>query len=94
MQETRIQSLIGLGGSPGEGNGNPLQYSCLGNTMKRGAWWATDHVVAKSGCNLSTKQQYIYPLFFAFIGIGIYIGAGGSDGNESACNAKDPGFDP
>ena len=34
--------------SPGEGNGTPLQYSCLGNPMDRGAWWATVHVVAKS----------------------------------------------
>ena len=45
-----------LEGSLGEGNGNPLQYSCLGNTMKRGTWWATDHVVTKSGCDLATKQ--------------------------------------
>ena len=42
-------SLIpGLGRSPGEGNGNPLQYSCLGNPMDRGAWWATVHGVGKS----------------------------------------------
>ena len=34
--------------SPGEGNGNPLQYSCLENPMDRGAWWATVHWVAKS----------------------------------------------
>ena len=34
--------------SPGEGNGNPLQYSCLGNPMDRGAWWATIHGVTKS----------------------------------------------
>ena len=33
--------IPGLGRSPGEGNGNPLQYSCLGNLMDRGAWWAT-----------------------------------------------------
>ena len=32
---------------PAEGNGNPLQYSCLGNTMDRGAWWATVHGVTK-----------------------------------------------
>jgi len=38
----------GLGRYPREGNGNPLQYSCLGNPMDRGAWWATVHVVAKS----------------------------------------------
>ena len=37
MRETRVQS--GLGRSPGEGNGNPLQYSCLENPMDRGAWW-------------------------------------------------------
>ena len=36
-----------LGRSPGEGNGNPLQDSCLGNPMDRGAWWATVHGVAK-----------------------------------------------
>ena len=35
------------GRSPGEGNGNPLQYSCLENSMDRGAWWATVHGVAK-----------------------------------------------
>ena len=41
-------SIPGLGRSPGEGNGNPLQYSCLGNSMNRGAWWATVHGVTKS----------------------------------------------
>ena len=41
-------SLPGSGSSPGEGNGNPLQYSCLENSMDRGAWWATVHGVAKS----------------------------------------------
>ena len=34
--------------SPGERTGNPLQYSCLGNPMERGAWWATVHAAAKS----------------------------------------------
>ena len=41
-------SIPGLGRSPGEGNGNPLQYYCLENPMDRGAWWATVHGVAKS----------------------------------------------
>ena len=36
------------GRAPGVGNGNPLQYSCLENSMDRGAWWATVHGVAKS----------------------------------------------
>ena len=40
--------ISGLGRSPGEGNGNPLQYSCLGNPMDRGAWQPTVHGVAKS----------------------------------------------
>ena len=40
-------SIPGLGRSPGEGNGNPLQYSCLGNVMDREAWWATVHGVTK-----------------------------------------------
>ena len=41
-------SIPGSGRSPGEGNGNPLQYSCLENSMDRGAWWATVHRLAKS----------------------------------------------
>ena len=40
--------IPGLGRSPGGGNGNPLQYSCLENPMDRGAWRATVHVAAKS----------------------------------------------
>ena len=40
--------IPGLGRSPGEGNGNPLQYSCLENSMDGRAWWATVHQVAKS----------------------------------------------
>ena len=41
-------SILGLGRSHGGGNGNSLQYSCLENSMDRGAWWATVHGVAKS----------------------------------------------
>ena len=46
-------SIPGLGRSPGEGNGNPLQYPCLENLMDRGAWWADVHGVAKSQARLS-----------------------------------------
>ena len=46
-------SIPGSGRSPGEGNGNPLQYSCLENPMDGGAWWATVHGVAKSQTRLS-----------------------------------------
>ena len=43
-----LGSIPGLGRIPGEGNGNPLQYSCLENPMGRGVWQATVHEVAKS----------------------------------------------
>ena len=46
-------SIPGSGRSLGEGNGNPLQYSCLENPMEGGAWWATVHGVAKSRTRLS-----------------------------------------
>ena len=45
--------IPGLGRSPGEGNGNPLQYPCLENLMDRRAWWAEVHGVAKSQALLS-----------------------------------------
>ena len=41
-------SILGLGRSPGEGQGNPLQYSCLENPMERGVWWTTVQRVTKS----------------------------------------------
>ena len=52
-------SLIpGSGRSPGEGHGNPLQYSCLENPMNRRAWWATVYGVTKRvRYDLATKQQ-------------------------------------
>ena len=45
--------ILGSGRSPGEGNGNPLQYPCLGNPMDRGAWWAVVHGVEKNWTRLS-----------------------------------------
>ena len=48
-----LGSIPGSGRSPGEGNGNPLQDSCLENPMDGGAWWATVHGVAKSQTRLS-----------------------------------------
>ena len=44
--------IPGSGRSPGEGNGDPIQYSCLKNPMDRGAWWATVHGVEKSWTRL------------------------------------------
>ena len=43
-----VGSISGWERPPGEGNGNPLQNSCLGNAMDKGAWWATVHRVTKS----------------------------------------------
>ena len=58
MQETR--GLIpGLGRCPGEGNGNPLQHSCLKNPMDRGAWQATVNEIAKSQTLLSDTYLII-----------------------------------
>ena len=48
-----LGSIPGSGRSPGEGNDNPLQYSCLENPMHRGAWWATVRGVTKSRTRLS-----------------------------------------
>ena len=62
MQETTCNigdqgSIPGSRKSPGEGNGNPLQYSYLGNPMDRGAWQATVHGVARVGHDLVTKER-------------------------------------
>ena len=48
-----LDSISGLGRIPGEGNGNPLQYSCLENPMDRGASWAIVHGVTKNQTQLS-----------------------------------------
>ena len=48
-----LGSILGSGRSPGERNGNPLQYSCLEKPMDRGPWWATVHRVTKSQTRLS-----------------------------------------
>ena len=50
-----LGSIPGSGRSPGEGNGNPLQYPCLENSMDGGAWWATVHGVEKSDFTFTFK---------------------------------------
>ena len=58
-------SIPGSGRSSGEGNGNPLQYSCLGNPMDRGAWQATVHGGHKNvELDLASKQQHEKELSF------------------------------
>ena len=53
-----VSLIAGSGRSPGGGNGTPLQYSCLGNPMDRGAWWATVQGVTKSQTRLSTAHTW------------------------------------
>ena len=53
-----LGSISGSGRSPGERNGNPLQYSCLENSMDRGAWWARVHGVTKSWMQLTLTHKY------------------------------------
>ena len=50
-----VGSIPGLGRTPGEGSGNPLQYFCLGNPMDKGAWWTTVCEVTKSWIRLSDQ---------------------------------------
>ena len=69
-----LGSIPGSGTSPGEGNGNPLQYSCLENPMDRGAWYATVHGVAKSQTRLSDftftfHSNHYYSLSLSCLGL-------------------------
>ena len=61
--------IPGLGRSPGEGNGNPLQYPCLENPMEGGAWWAIVHGVAKS----QTGLNYFTFTFWRSVCIGLLL---------------------
>ena len=93
-------SIPGLGRSPGEGNGNPLQYPCLENPMKGGAWQATVHGVAKSRTQLSDFTSLNNSNFLSFLEHISYIyltyhtyyfssfNPAGSNGKESACSAR------
>ena len=54
-------SIPGLGRSPGEGHGNPLQYSSLDNLVDRGAWWAMVHRAAQSRTGLKQRSTLIHP---------------------------------
>ena len=81
-------SIPGLGRSPGEGNSNPLQYSCLENPMDRGAWQATDHRAAES----DTTRDLAHTRRFSLSSV--LESPGGSAGKEPACSAGDLGLIP
>ena len=67
-----MQETPGLGRSPREGNGNPLQHSCLGNPMDRGAWWAKVHGVTKSLTQLSNFTFTLKNDRFPILKVGIF----------------------
>ena len=80
-------SLIpGSGRPPGEGNDNPLQYSCLENLMGRGAWRLQSMGSQRAGHDLVTKQQQLALAYLPFKGF-----PGGSVGKEFACNVGEIG---
>ena len=64
---TEVSLIPGAGRSPGEGNGNPLQCSCLENPMDGGAWWVTVHGVAKSGPRGRKESDATEQLHFHFL---------------------------
>ena len=64
-----LGSIPGSGRSPGERNGNPLQYSCLGKPMHRGPWWATVHGVTKeSDTTVPLKNIFLFTCFSGWLG--------------------------
>ena len=60
--EGDVGSVLGSGRSHGEGNGNPLQYSCLENPMDREAWWATVYAVTRVRYDLANKPPKVRKL--------------------------------
>ena len=62
-----VGSIPGLRRSPGEGNGNPLQYACLENLMDGGPWWATVHGVTKSWTQLKQLSTVYMKEYFIMV---------------------------
>ena len=67
--------ILGSGRSPGGGNGNPFQYSCLANPLDRGAWWATVHRVANNWTQLSDLAKTTKECL-AHLSINLYLLSG------------------
>ena len=68
-------SVLGSGRSPGEGNGNPLQCSCLENPVDRGAWRAVVHGVSKSQTLLSTRARAPFRELFGTFCVSAVLGS-------------------
>ena len=71
MRETPVRPRWGR--SPEEETGNPLQYSCLENSMDRGAWWATVHGIAKSRTELTTWLTVLWGNWSWFSSLGSFV---------------------
>ena len=69
-----LGSIFGSGRSPGEGNGNPLQYACLRNRIVRGAWWATVHGITKSDYHFHSSSECFWWIGCVPRGIGLSAG--------------------
>ena len=82
--------ILRSGGSPGERNGNPLQYSYLGNLMDKGVWWVIVHGAAEELDTNNNNKSYSH-LQISYVEILTFymIFPCGSTGKESACNAGD-----
>ena len=83
-----LGSIPGVGRPPGEGNGNPLQSSCLENSMERGAWWATVHGGHKELDTTERLHSHTY-MYIYFGGI-----PGGTVVKNPPANAGDAGSIP
>ena len=75
-----VGSIPGSGRSPAAGNGNSLQYFCLGNPMDRGAWWATVHGVAMNWTQMSTHTPI--KTFCVYFAIATILAGLGFDSRE------------
>ena len=83
---TWVGKLIpGLGRCPGEGNDNPLQYSCLGNPLNIGAWQVQSMGLQRVGNDLATKPQQQIEAWAPSVPYFAALGAGRSDGDQSQC---------
>ena len=87
-----IHSIPGSGRSPGEGNNNPLQYSCLKNPMDGGAWWATVHGVAKSQTRLSDFTHFTLEIKEHDNQIHVRTGKGNSSSSDNEGLAESRSF--
>ena len=67
-----VDSILRWGRSPGEGNGNPLQYSCLENPMDRGVWWGCKESDMTEQARMHARTCLLYLDMFSYLGLGTF----------------------